>query len=78
MDATIKQQWTIFTETFRCQPGTKRYNDTKKAFYRGAYAALTVIRLIAQIPDVSDEAGAKLLEEINAELQWFMVDELTK
>ena len=78
MAITIKQQWMICAEQFKCKPDTKRYYDTKVAFYTGAYAALSAIRLIAQIPDVSDEAGAKLLEEINAELQWFMVDELVE
>ena len=77
MDATIKRQWEIFAKTLPCLPGSMLYIMTKRTFYQGAYAALSSLRIIAQIPDVSDEAGAALLEEINEELQRFMVDEIT-
>lgn len=68
---TIQEQWEDFSK--KAIPETAPYLqvlEMKKAFYAGAYGAITVMVKIG-CDDVSEEAGVKIFESIKTECELF-------
>ena len=68
---TIAEQWADFERLVLPRTaGAVQRQETRRAFYAGAQAALTVSVEIADA-DLSDEAGAAVLEGLHDECQRF-------
>ncbi|WP_088893147.1 hypothetical protein [Leptolyngbya ohadii] len=69
---TIRQKWQQFERSVMpidASPIQKQ--EMRRAFYAGAFALLDIVAQIGSDESISEEAGALLLDKIEAELKAF-------
>lgn len=66
MTNTIKKQWNSYLEKVVPEDaGPNQVLETKRAFYGGALVVYKM--MVADIPDMSDEDGVAMMQELGAE-----------
>lgn len=77
---TIRHQWTDYsTRIWRGMNhiSEAQRNETKQAFYAGAYSLLMAIAGLGE-DDVSEDAGAAVLEAYKQELEAFHISNINR
>ena len=67
---TMREKWDVYeTMVIPKDAGPIQRLETKSGFYAGALSALEILH---EIPDVDDDAGAEILEELWKEVLAFL------
>jgi hypothetical protein len=77
---TVEQQWNDYSSRiFRgLSISEVQRNETKQAFYAGAYSILMTLRDVLGDDAISEDAGVQILENYKQELEKFHTSNLNR
>ena len=69
--STVREDWQSYErDVMPADAGATQRSETRMAFYAGAWAMLTNVKLCGE-PDMSEEAGCVYLELVTSEIERF-------